>query len=104
MEKSKKDKDSKHKDKKLKDKSKEKEKSKSKTQDETKEKLPSEAKPTAKTINLVVFDGDPTHNWVTLFSKYALEEGLRLRVVQASWMDCELTYFGDKGSASKFIF
>ena len=46
--------------------------------------------------NVVVFDGASTHDWPALFGELpGLPGGGRLRVVQVSWVDCELTVYGD---------
>lgn len=51
--------------------------------------------------NLVVFDGQPTHDWPALFEGYKLKDGTLIRVVQVSWNESELTIYHDSGPMLK---
>jgi len=50
--------------------------------------------------NLIVFDGDPHHNWVEIFDGYALPDGSSLYVVQCSWMEVSISSYGGDGNCS----
>mmetsp|Transcript_28319 Transcript_28319/g.39991 ORF Transcript_28319/g.39991 Transcript_28319/m.39991 type:complete len:380 (-) Transcript_28319:12-1151(-) len=48
---------------------------------------------------LVVIDGDPTpnHDWCDVFEGVILKDGSGIRVVQASWLETEVSVFEDSG-------
>jgi hypothetical protein len=56
---------------------------------------------TKKYKNLIIFDGNPTHDWVSLFDSYKLKDGTLIRLVQVSWNECELTVYHDSGPMLK---
>jgi hypothetical protein len=49
-------------------------------------------------LNLVVFDGDPSHDWVEIFKGIVLPQNKSIRVVQTSWIDTRITVYGDSGA------
>lgn len=55
----------------------------------------------SKQRNLVVFDGNPSHNWPLLFKDCKLPDGSTIYVVQASWMECECVLYHDTGTVLK---
>ena len=49
-----------------------------------------------KTYQVVVFDGDKTHNWVDIFDdKTTLKDGSKLRIIQTSWYDSDIVVYPD---------
>jgi len=46
---------------------------------------------------LIVFDGDALHDWVAVFRDTVLPDGSSIRVIQASWIEVELTHYHDGG-------
>ena len=52
--------------------------------------------------NVIVFDGSSAHNWPVLFLELGLPDlpdGYRMRIVQTSFMDSEITVYGDASGA-----
>uniref|UniRef100_A0A6B2L6I4 ATP-grasp domain-containing protein n=1 Tax=Arcella intermedia TaxID=1963864 RepID=A0A6B2L6I4_9EUKA len=47
--------------------------------------------------NLIVFDGNVTHNWPQLFEGKTTKDGVPIRVVQCSWNECSCTVYPDTG-------
>jgi hypothetical protein len=46
--------------------------------------------------NVIVFDGSTMHDWPALFASLGLlSDGSRIRVLQVSWMDAEVTVHGN---------
>lgn len=60
------------------------------------------AKP-KRTHNVVVFDGNPLHNWAELFRDRTLEDGSVLNVVQCSWNHAACSVYPD-GAGGECIF
>ena len=50
----------------------------------------------ARTIQVLVCDGDATHDWPAVFAQHGMPAHLarRLRVVQASWMELSVVVYG----------
>jgi hypothetical protein len=48
--------------------------------------------------NIVIFDGDETHDWIKMFANKSLKNGKQFRIVQASWIEVEVTVYDDSGS------
>eukprot|EP01080_Neovahlkampfia_damariscottae_P007795 gene7795-12269_t len=48
-----------------------------------------------KTYQVVVFDGDKTHNWVDVFEDKTLKDGSKLRIIQTSWYDSDIVVYPD---------
>ena len=46
---------------------------------------------------LLVLDGDQMHDWCRAFAAVRLSDGSGIRVVQASWMEIEVTVYADSG-------
>lgn len=49
----------------------------------------------AKTYNIVVFDGNPLHNWAELFRDHTLSDGSLLNVIQCSWNHASVAVYPD---------
>jgi len=47
--------------------------------------------------NLVIFDGNSTHNWPLLFANCTTEDEVPIRVIQCSWNECSCTVYPDSG-------
>jgi len=50
-----------------------------------------------KSRTLIVFDGNPMHNWPELFQGKTTADGAQIRVVQCSWNECSCTVYPDSG-------
>jgi hypothetical protein len=48
-----------------------------------------------KTYQVVVFDGDKSHNWVDIFEDKTLKDGSKLRIIQTSWYDSDIVVYPD---------
>lgn len=98
--------------KKQKDKDKKKGKDKEKSKDKSKSSSPATAparnsstSTTApKKYTIVVFDGNPMHRWDDLFGTQTLADGSTLRIVQCSWMDCEVCVYGDQSGSLRPVY
>lgn len=56
--------------------------------------------------NLVIMDGNEGHSkgWAELFANFMnLPDGSKLRIIQASWMEVEMTRYPDKSGAQLLI-
>lgn len=50
-----------------------------------------------KTYQVVVMDGNPSHDWVKLFSNCELADGSAFRIVQCSWIETAVTVYHRNG-------
>ncbi|KAH3760333.1 synapsin II [Pelomyxa schiedti] len=49
-------------------------------------------------LNVLVCDGDATHDWPGIMASRKLSDGRGMRVVQASWMDIVVVAYSDSGA------
>ena len=56
-----------------------------------------------RTLNILICDGDPTHDWSPFFLGKNLNDGSTFRVVQASWMEISVVSYSDGGVYSHLI-
>eukprot|EP00456_Euglypha_rotunda_P083469 TRINITY_DN8283_c0_g1_i3.p1 TRINITY_DN8283_c0_g1~~TRINITY_DN8283_c0_g1_i3.p1 ORF type:complete len:239 (-),score=22.72 TRINITY_DN8283_c0_g1_i3:11-727(-) len=56
-----------------------------------------------RTLQVVILDGNPMHDWCGLFEGQKLSDGTNFRVVQASWMETAVTYYHKAGGAMMTI-
>lgn len=54
-------------------------------------------------LNVLVMDGDRTHNWPQLFHGNKARDGRSLNVYQASWNKVEVTTYGDSPSDTAIV-
>eukprot|EP01027_Heterolobosea_sp_BB2_P003819 GEZU01005763.1.p1 GENE.GEZU01005763.1~~GEZU01005763.1.p1 ORF type:complete len:105 (+),score=16.31 GEZU01005763.1:149-463(+) len=47
--------------------------------------------------NLVVMDGNERNDWCEMFKDCVLPDGSRIRVVQCSWIETQITVYPDTG-------
>lgn len=47
--------------------------------------------------NIVIFDGNPVHDWCKLFQGKTLEDGTELYIVQTSWKESRVVNYGSSG-------
>jgi hypothetical protein len=56
-----------------------------------------DAKTPAREYQVLVMDGNQGHDWVALFADATLSDGGTIRVVQASWLDTNCSYYHNSG-------
>jgi hypothetical protein len=59
--------------------------------------------PSPTTWTIVVFDGNPLHDWNALFSKQTVPSGVTLDIVQTSWIDAVVTNYHGAGGCTMLI-
>ena len=48
-------------------------------------------------------DGDETHDWCAAFEGVRFSDGSRVNVIQASWMEVDITVYSDSGLPLLFL-
>jgi hypothetical protein len=51
----------------------------------------------SRTLNLLIMDGDETHDWVSMFKGFRLSDHSAIHVYQASWMEMTITTYKETG-------